>query len=1122
MRKVVENLSFLMGVIRNNSRLFVLFAVMIAGNALADIVGTNVWTGAANNGLWADAGNWKVVMNAGSEVAFADTYRNGMIYDLRGAEDSAEVTNNVSDKSVHISGVLVGENKAFNLVQGTNAKAFIFTPALCNSSSKVMEIVIPAGSTLNWGANNGIDWDGPARGKIKVIGGGMFRVTAGSFDQYNEGFVLSGGTRMILANNAINVTVSAIVIGDGASYVELEKNAFIAKITGGVAGSAGIKLSGNTLSLGDAKNWLFNGNIEGPGTIHHKSGVRNTINGEIGNDVKIIMEAGDIVNNSFGNGQGVNMKGNGTITLREGAATLSTLEGNGATGQIVLNGGDLTVSGSGTAESTVYGARIVGEGGIVKKGADYDLTLAGANSYTGDTKVEEGKLTIDSTTTYESKKTSRIDDLDNLVFYLPVESGKDWGASGIPGVGDAEIPTWPHKQLTEPTEIEGPPGAVGSAINLDGRIFELDERPIYDGGKIQAVECAQLRQVKKFKNPLPCGAEPFTASMWIKPTASNEQHKINSGELMFWGNWEAGPCQCRIMRNDKDFKTIVIGSVSDAGQNRLVLRMPDGSSFTGAWHHIVVSAYPDYEQNKSIVKMYVDGKLGSSAAVGLLNINLFRNEGGTRASEVQVGGVAPWGYYNGGIDDVRLYNIALTDEEVDELYRMTKPAEVLASEKVAMPDPVAHWAFDDPENPGKDSGPFGYHLTAVDDAKPPKLVGNAATQSGYVLSCSASSGPLTWKSSGEEGSPVSLAQHLPSGSDSFTTSIRYNNTNGDGKDIFSYGSMEGYWRFCIDYWPRRALFNFCNENWVWEHRVWNMGEERNAWVNLIAVCDGEKRKVRLYKDGVLVKTVYDPNPTFNIKAEELYVARNITSSTPKIWTDGQIDDIRIYNVALSEAQVRALAMTMAADKTSLEQVVPASSRVSVSKGAAMDVKGAQTLYSFDNAGDVTLYGYSQLTVGGGKISGRVCGGGTLSIAGDTTLDADVGEFRGKVRVAGGTLATSRDLASAAVEIGDFGRIEGKIAANVKMDDNLKIAGETTIASLVETSGKVELPTTAKITLSGSPQIGTWTLVDSGELAAPEDFSQWTIEPARFSPYVKVVDGKKLVLRIRGGLLISVR
>lgn len=1120
MRKVVENLSFLTGVVRNNSRLFALFAVMIAGNALADIVGTNVWTGAANNGLWADAGNWKVVMNDGSEVAFADTYRNGMIYDLRGAEDGAEVTNNVSDKSVHISGVLVGENKAFNLVQGTNAKAFIFTPALCNSSSKVMEIVIPAGSTLNWGANNDVDWDGPGRGQIKVIGGGMFRVIAGSFEQWNDGFKLWGGTRMVLANKSLDNKISRISIMDETSYLELEEDARFCWVNGGKRGCAGIRLNGHTLKLGEASAQTYDGVVEGPGTILYSSGNKYTFTDTIKPNVKLVMEAGTVVNNSFGNGQAVNMKGNGTITLREGAATLSMLEGNGATGQIVLNGGDLTVSGSGTAESTVYGARIVGEGGIVKKGADYDLTLAGANSYSGDTKVEEGKLTIDSTPTASgSASGSRLWNTNNLVFYLPVESGKDWGASGIPGVGDAEMPTWPHKQLTEPIEIEGPLGAIGSAINLDGRIFELDERPIYDGGaSTQAVECAQSRMVKKFNNPLPCGAEPFTASMWIKPTASNEQHKINSGELMFWGNWEAGPCQCRIMRNDKDFKTIVIGSVSDAGQNRLVLRMPDGSSFIGAWHHIVVSAYPDYEQNKSIVKMYVDGKLGSSAAVELLNINLFRNEGGTRSADVLVGGVVPWGYFNGGIDDVRLYNIALTDEEVDELYRMTKPAEVIASEEENLPSPVAHWAFDDPENPGKDSGPFGYHLTAVDEAKTPRLIANSTAKDGYAYDVS--SGPLTWKASGAEGAPASLAEHFPTGGNSFTTSIRYFTYSGDGVPVFSYGSTSGYWMYEIQYWPRGACFRVPYGDIIGFLNVWQIGENSlNCWVNMSVVYRGNEKKLYFYKDGVLMST---KDKTLNIGSDALYVAKSVVESN-KLWPKGQIDDIQVYDVALSDAQIRTLATTMAIDKPAIGPVLPMTSPVNVATGAELAVKGMHhNLKSLAVDGTLMLYGYSQLTVGGGKISGRVCGCGTLSIAGDTTLNADVGEFRGKVRVAGGTLATSRDLASAAVEIGDFGRIEGKIAANVKLDDNLKIAGETTIATVVETAGKVELPATAKITLSGSPQIGTWTLVDSGELAAPEDFSQWTIEPARFSPYVKVVDGKKLVLRIRGGLLISVR
>ena len=88
----------------------------------------------------------------------------------------------------------------------------------------------------------------------------------------------------------------------------------------------------------------------------------------------------------------------------------------------------------------------------------------------------------------------------------------------------------------------------------------------------------------------------------------------------------------------------------------------------GEWHHVAVTAVDDW------IVLYVDGKrVGSGEAsflggfTGLNSISIGRNKDSTAGSGGQ------W-FFDGLIDDVRVYDTALTHDEIIGLAAVPEPA----------------------------------------------------------------------------------------------------------------------------------------------------------------------------------------------------------------------------------------------------------------------------------------------------------------------------------------------------------------------------------------------------------------------------------------------------------------
>lgn len=327
----------------------------------------------------------------------------------------------------------------------------------------------------------------------------------------------------------------------------------------------------------------------------------------------------------------------------------------------------------------------------------------------------------------------------------------------------------------------------------------------------------------------------------------------------------------------------------------------DGGTYTinstrsvddGVWHLVTgVKSGSGAGQTK----LYVDGVLDASGTdPAVFNAAYYVNIGGPGAS-------GP--YFNGSIDEPRIYNRALSASEIWDLYQMG------ASDKVNSADSqvdslnkglAGYWKFDDGSGTSAtDSSGNGNTSTLVNS--PSWTTGqiggalsfNGTNQRAYVPSVSA----LNFAS----GVPFSVSawiktsQTVPGGNN-----LRFINkfTNSP--------SYKGY-IMQIDA-NQKAVFytkDGTTVNQVSSTSTINDG----AWHHIIAVRDILSGLLRLYVDGVQQSSTSITNGDLSVSSNlnlgvELLLADNV-------YLNGSLDEVRVYNRALSADEVAKLYKTTA-------------------------------------------------------------------------------------------------------------------------------------------------------------------------------------------------------------------
>lgn len=343
------------------------------------LAGNNTYTGlttvsagaliAANSGALGSSSSGTVVYS-GATLGFSNS---GTI-----ANEALTVSTGLGDS---------GQGQLHNIA-GTNT--FAGTVALTNSSTTAAPVTMAAdaGTTLNiTGVISGNTLSG-----VNKIGDGTI-IFSGT-NSYAGATTISGGILQIAADSGLGTAPGSATPG----YLTFNGGTLAVTANTVLNQNRGILLDtmSGTIQVSAGTTTTYNGAVAGTGSIT-KTGdgtllftSTNSYTGDTNiNAGNLIISTGASISNT-GSVNIANVAG-ATFTLSN-SETIGALSGGGTTGGAVnLNGNTLTTGGSNT--STTFAGVISGTGGVTKTGTG-TFVLAGSNTYTGATTVNNGTLAL--------------------------------------------------------------------------------------------------------------------------------------------------------------------------------------------------------------------------------------------------------------------------------------------------------------------------------------------------------------------------------------------------------------------------------------------------------------------------------------------------------------------------------------------------------------------------------------------------------------------------------------------------------------------------------------------------------------------------------------------------------
>jgi len=297
--------------------------------------------------------------------------------------------------------------------------------------------------------------------------------------------------------------------------------------------------------------------------------------------------------------------------------------------------------------------------------------------------------------------------------------------------------------------------------------------------------------------------------------------------------------------------------------DKTLIKDPDNSSWfyklpKNSWQHVAVT------YSNSGVKFYHNGKL-----IQLDNVNAARGSG---TLFIGKGNFPVPTYMSGYIDDVRIYNRVLSESEITQL----------AGKNVAN-GLIAYYPFD----------------------------GNSLDKSGNDYNGTTNTGS-TWDVDRFNNSGKALkvdgatgyfsVNNFPILDKEFTINLwlkptgQFNANHNYIGSIISYGELNGHmWNYAYDNYLKQ--WNFWNNptgSWTTSYNI-------TDWVNLTILVNNNKEY--LYVNGTLQNSRNITTPLLAGLSQTLRIGKLGGSYQP---FNGLIDEVRIYNKALSEAEIKQL------------------------------------------------------------------------------------------------------------------------------------------------------------------------------------------------------------------------
>ena len=413
------------------------------------------------------------------------------------------------------------------------------------------------------------------------------------------------------------------------------------------------------------------------------------------------------------------------------------------------------------------------------------------------------------------------------------------------------------------------------------------------------------------------GRDAFTISLWINSSVSpstTPRAAINVGGKigLQWGHGQSQYWQSWIVQRGTSGQSG--GAVNNDGYG---VAKYTNTFILNTWYHIVGTFDGVY------LKAYLNGSLNASTPLhgsGQLNApirDLYIGSNLTNSS-----------FFNGSIDDVRIYNRVLTSEEVYKLYYKPE-GNLTITNLISGTDknlPVAYWKMD--ESTGtriSDSSGNNYHGLSV--------TGSNSTGTAYDISDSIS-GKEDYSVAGYDGTTdgalymqdaqwISLNSHISKLrailSSAFTISVwcKFKENDGDEEEtIFNL-----YHNDSTEIWiykenktsPGTVTFEMNGQT---VESTTNFGIDK-PWYHLTFTFDNGT--IKIFVNGILESSQYSSSIASVDYSSATFAAIGHRGKSPyydKLYA--YIDEFRIYNVALTGAEIKKIYLDSEQTKIGLE------------------------------------------------------------------------------------------------------------------------------------------------------------------------------------------------------------
>ncbi len=373
-------------------------------------------------------------------------------------------------------------------------------------------------------------------------------------------------------------------------------------------------------------------------------------------------------------------------------------------------------------------------------------------------------------------------------------------------------------------------------------------------------------------------ANQLTMAAWVKPSS------FSAASLIFSSGDSAISRGYNLFVRTTKQPCVYLGTSGDTSGTASSPAM-----VAGKWSHIAAT------YNGTTLVVYLDGVSYPLIAAGGCNVNTGTGDITYGSSAVlSIGakntGISP--FFPGSIDDARVYNRALSAGEISRLYQMGQPR-VNATKNSLDYGLVGHWTFDGADiglsgTTAKDRSGQNNHGTLT--GGPLQAIGRI----GQALSFDGSNDYVDLGTGLDQNGEVTMSAWIKA--DDISTNRQSVITNSS-----SAGTAADYSLDINRTTGRVSVLRSSTAVSVTGNQTLQAGK----WYHIVGVISGSSGNwtVSVYVDGVLDKSATDTN---NANGTNQTTAIGRQGAFNGRYFNGPIDDVRLYNRALSAGEINKL------------------------------------------------------------------------------------------------------------------------------------------------------------------------------------------------------------------------